>query len=92
MKTAKSIGKARNARLNRARKHLATLSESLKAVEGTPHDVPLLEAEFWEVDRELVAEIAQCFHEANAYNNALVTDGTTFDRDVYEVTGPSSNG
>jgi hypothetical protein len=84
MKNARSIGRSRNSRLNALRKALSRLVERLEAVAGTPHDTPILEAEFWEDGRDLVTEIGQCLHEANAYNNCLVPDGVKFERDVYE--------
>lgn len=85
MKPARSIGKSRNARLNRAIRDAEALVVSLKARQGVTWDQPITDAEFWEVGRELVASLAQCLHEANAYNNVMVPDGTTFERDVFEL-------
>lgn len=88
MKDARSIGKARNARLNQTVKHAKALLENLLEHQGTQHDVPITDGVFWEDTREIVGRIAQCFHEANAYNNVMVPDGETFEREFFEIKTP----
>ncbi len=85
MKSARSIGKARNARMNQTIKHAEALAELLKRFQGTPHDVPLTDADLWEDGRSLVNQLVQCFHESNAYNNATVPDGTSFEQQKFST-------
>jgi hypothetical protein len=85
MKTARSIGKSRNARLNQTAKHVRELDALMAERAGTPHDTPILDPDFWNTGRTLVAQISQCFHEANAHNNDLADEGSGFDNDEYQV-------
>lgn len=87
MKSARSIGKARNARLNRAIREAEALVRLLKTQQGIEHRDAIQDAEFWFDARAHVAELTQCFHEANAYNNAMVPDGESFERDEYGPKG-----
>lgn len=86
MKTAKSIGKSRNSRLAQSRKAMTELTLLLDQVRGTPHSDPILDPDFWNTGRFLAAQVAQCFNEANAHNNDLVSEGTEFVEDEHEAT------
>lgn len=66
------IGRSRNARLNQAIKHAAELMGSLTRLSGWPADEHVDQKLNWQVGREELAQLVQCFHEANAYNNALL--------------------
>lgn len=91
MKTPRSLGKSRNGRINQTIQHAEAIVRVLRSVQGTPHNEPILIAEIWTEARERAARLSQCFHEANAYNNAMVPDGEYFDTDE-EITLVKSAG
>jgi hypothetical protein len=88
MKSERSLGKSRNARLNRARDMCENLLDHLQKVEGTPWSVLLPDADFWAECRSATAELCQCVHEANAYNNCMADDGVSFEQDEFSATVP----
>jgi hypothetical protein len=85
MKSERSVGRSRNSRLNRARARCKELLDQLGKVERFPHNRLISEAAFWEECRSLVADLSQCIHEANAYNNCMADDGTIFEQDEYSA-------
>lgn len=85
MKSARSIGKSRNSRFNQTLKHMRELTKLMTPEAGRPHNTPILDPDFWNEGRLLIAKISQCFHEANAHNNDMVSEGLEFEDDTYEV-------
>jgi hypothetical protein len=65
------MGRARNARLNQAEKHLGDLAEALAVLSGQPMTRHVDEKNAWGDGRNALEQLVQCFHEANAYNNAM---------------------
>lgn len=67
-----SIGRMRNARINAALKNAFTAYKELEQLQGFEHLEKIEnEADRWQKIRDCVTELDQCFHEANAYNNAM---------------------
>ncbi len=62
-------GKARNARLNQAMKHLNVLQLCISQLQGYSKYEHVDLKEDWKEGRNVLADLVQCFHEANAYNN-----------------------
>lgn len=68
------MGRARNARINQAVKHATELLEVLRRLSGFPKNEHVdLKDEWWD-GRNKLEQLVQCFHEANAYNNACIGD------------------
>jgi hypothetical protein len=67
-----NLRRSRNGRLNRARREAEKLVSLLEAFEGQKVGIDV--QEFWQAIREHGQQIAQCVHEANAYNNVMVGD------------------
>jgi hypothetical protein len=86
----KKIGKARNGRLNQARRYAKDMLAMLPDGEGTPHNTPIDDAAFWYGLRNLTGLICQCVHEANAYNNALAPDAEG--EEVFSIAQPERTG
>lgn len=68
-----TIGRARNARLNQAMKHLLELKANLENLQGVRSDRFIWAKDFWADGRNALEQLIQCFHEANAYNNSIKT-------------------
>jgi hypothetical protein len=83
MKSEHSLKKSRNARLNQTKKHCEQLAALIALVQG--QRLPIVDSAWWIETRDLVWKISQGFHEANAYNNAMVPDGQSFEQDEYEA-------
>ena len=66
MKTVKSLECSMDARRKQAAKTARALTASLN--NGDPSEIAISD------ERKMVAELTQCFHEFNAYRNALVTE------------------
>lgn len=77
MKSHRDTKRSCVARLNKAKRDADTLS----AVLGEKN---LSEGAFWSDIRDLVNSIAQCVHEANAYNNIAMGD-RAFAKETYAV-------
>lgn len=86
MKTRFDLRRSRNGRLNRARREAAKLITLLEAFEG--EKVGIAVQEFWQAVREHGEQIAQCVHEANAYNNVMVGDSDNWPDTVEYGLGP----
>ena len=67
-----TIGRARNARLNQAEKHMVEVAECLARLRGKTMNEVAGDKDAWGDGRNALEKLVQCFHEANAYNNALV--------------------
>lgn len=65
-------GRARNARLNQAMKFAVTLVENLSTLRGESSNKIVDHKDAWADGRNALEQLTQCFHEANAYNNALL--------------------
>ena len=65
------IGKARNARLNQAMKHILEVRDNLAMLVGARSDKFIQVDDPWADARNALEQAVQCFHEANAYNNAM---------------------
>lgn len=91
MKSEKSIGKSRKARLNQARRYAKALGTFLSEYEDTPHFEPIQDATFWGNIREFAQKIDKCVHEANAYNNCMLDDGETSDPETYALSELGEN-
>lgn len=65
-------GRPRNARINQAIKHASMLLDCLGRLSGKPHHQHVDEKDAWADGRNALEQLTQCFHEANAYNNALL--------------------
>jgi hypothetical protein len=72
-KSTYNLRRSRNGRLNKARREAQKLVSLLEAFEGERLGIDV--QEFWQAVREHGQQIAQCIHEANAYNNVMVGDG-----------------
>ncbi len=68
------IGRARNARLNQAQKHIAELHACLDALCGSAAAAHVDNKDAWADGRNAMEQLVQCFHEANAYNNAIAPE------------------
>lgn len=68
------VGRARNARLNQAGKFLSEVSVALAELRGHPMDRHIDNKDSWADGRNALEQLVQCFHEANAYNNAMQPD------------------
>lgn len=62
-------GRARNARINQAIKHATEALENLRRLAGFPMHEYLDDKDAWTDARNAIEQLAQCFHEASAYNN-----------------------
>ncbi len=67
-------GRARNARLNQAEKHATEVLEYIKRLKGATMNAHVDDKDAWADGRSALEQLVQCFHEANAYNNALIPD------------------
>lgn len=65
------IGRARNARLNQAGKFLEQVSVALADLRGHTMHQHVDNKDAWADGRNALEQLVQCFHEANAYNNAM---------------------
>jgi hypothetical protein len=65
------IGRARNARLNQAENFAIELVKSIARLKGHPSNKHVDEKDAWADGRNQLEQLVQCFHEANAYNNAM---------------------
>lgn len=83
------LGRARNARLNQAVKHAAELADALTRLSGWPSSEHVDQKLNWAVGREQIEKLVQCFHEANAYNNALVAQRIERQPSKLDVAGSS---
>lgn len=91
MKTERSLGKSRNARLNQARKYVRALTALLDSYEGTPSADPMRDAGFWGGIREFAEKTTKCVHEASAYNNVMCGDDIVSDEEEYSLTDAGRN-
>jgi hypothetical protein len=66
------LGRSRNARINQAVKHASELLECLGRLSGKNQSQHVDEKDAWADGRNALEQLTQCFHEANAYNNALL--------------------
>jgi hypothetical protein len=64
-------GKARNARINQAKRHLADLHEALELLSGFPSAEHVDNPDAWQDGRNALEQLTQCFHEASAYNSTM---------------------
>lgn len=70
-KPKNNIGRMRNSRINQASKLAYKIHKSIINLEGyTSHEI-INEKEVFAFIRDNLSILAQCFHELNAYNNAL---------------------
>lgn len=70
-----SPGKARNARLNQAERHIQDLLLTITRLRGATRferiDRTADQKDDWYEGRIALEKLTQCFHEANAYNNCV---------------------
>lgn len=66
------IGRSRNARINQALHHALEARDCLSKLSGRTHRQHVDEKDAWFDCRNAIEKLAQCFHEASAYNNALL--------------------
>ena len=69
-----TVGRARNARINQAIKHANELLNQLNVLKGHEMSDHVDEPGAWQDGRNALEQLTQCFHEANAYNNAMKPD------------------
>lgn len=69
------VGKARNSRLNQAAFHMESIAAVLRDLRGFSSDKHIENDDAWADGRNAVEQLVQCFHEANAYNNAMENSG-----------------
>lgn len=91
MKSEKSVGRSRNARLNQAKRYTAALDKFLSEQRGVSWADPIQDATFWGNVREFAQKIDKCVHEANAYNNVMLDDGETSDPEEYALADQGKN-
>lgn len=65
------IGRSRNARINQAAKRAYLIHKDIEALQGYTMNEYINEKLIWQQLRSNIVELNQCFHEANAYNNAM---------------------
>lgn len=87
-----NIGRARNARINQAARHADDLLVCLKQLQGRSKNEHIDEKDAWADARNAVEQAAQCFHEANAYNNAMNRNGADAAMDDLEKFGAGHHG
>jgi len=68
------LGRSRNARLNQAIKHAGAVIDALAILGGAPMNKVVDHKDAWQDGRNALEQLTQCFHEANAYNNALLAE------------------
>lgn len=68
-----NAGRSRNARLNQALDHATALVVSIQVLRGLPSSQVADNKDAWQDGRNALEQLTQCFHEANAYNNTLLS-------------------
>lgn len=88
------LGRARNARLNQAIKHANVVLDNLAVLSCTPKHTVVDKKDEWADARNALEQLVQCFHEASAYNNALLSTkprSSTVRTPDFDSENPGSN-